>query len=247
MFSFFQKKVYLADYLHGLVDIHNHILPGIDDGAKSVEDSIELINDFAELGVKSFICTPHIMHNHYDNTPKTIKEAHQKVEKVLEKSGLSSIKLDYSAEHMIDDNFESILESGQIVALKGQYLLIEMSYLQPSFNFDVAVEKIAKYRYFPILAHPERYMYYHQKYGKYPSMKSSGISFQLNLPSLNPESYGSGVLKVAEKLLEDRLIDFVGSDVHNLRQLALIKETKLTTKTLNALLPVIENTINTFF
>ncbi|RUA18400.1 MAG: histidinol phosphatase [Flavobacteriia bacterium] len=247
MFSFFQKKTYLVDYLHGLVDMHNHILPGIDDGAKTVDDSMELLKGFGEMGVTHFICTPHIMHNHYDNTPKTIKEAYKTLMATLEKSNLSGTSIAYSAEHMIDDNFETILENGQVIALKDSFLLVEMSYLQPSFNFDIAVEKMAKFKYFPILAHPERYMYFHQKYGTYEKMKANGIQFQLNLLSLTPESYGSGVQKMALKLLQDHLVDFVGSDVHNVRQLELLKEIRIQNKTLNLLLPVIENTIETFY
>lgn len=236
------------DHLHGLVDIHNHILPGIDDGAKTTEDSVALLNGFSEFGMTNFICTPHIMHNHYENTPKTIKKSFDELSEELDKKGLTeNISIDYSAEHMIDDNFETILEKKQVMPLKEQYLLVEMSYLQPSFNFNLAIEKIAKHEYFPILAHPERYMYYHGKYEKYPSMKSNGIMFQLNLLSLNSESYGSDVQKISEKLLKDGIIDFIGTDVHNIRQLELLKETKISKKVLNRVLPVIENTIQTFY
>jgi len=248
MFSFFQKKEFLVDHLHGLVDIHNHILPGIDDGAKTTEDSVALLNGFSEFGMTSFICTPHIMHNMYDNTPKTIKKAFDELSEELDEKGLTAnINIDYSAEHMIDDNFESILERQAVMPLRKDYLLIEMSYLQPSFNFDIAVEKIAKHKYFPILAHPERYMYFHGKYGKYPSMKSNGIMFQLNLLSLTSDAYGAGVQKIAEKLLNDDLIDFVGTDVHNKRQLELLKEIKISKKKLEKLLPIVENTIHSFY
>jgi tyrosine-protein phosphatase YwqE len=90
-------------------------------------------------------------------------------------------------------------------------------------------------------------MYYHGKYGKYPSMKSNGILFQLNLLSLSAASYGSDVQKIAEKLLKDDLIDFVGTDVHNARQLNLLREIRLSKKVLNKVLPVIENTIQSFY
>ena len=247
MFSFFQKKEYLVDHLHGLVDIHNHILPGIDDGAKTVDDSLELLKGFSEFGMTNFICTPHIMHNHYDNTPNTINKAYDKLSRELDKNGLKDTKIQCAAEHMIDDNFENILENEKTMPLQNDFLLVEMSFLQPSLNFDVSIEKIAQHRYFPILAHPERYMYYHGKYGKYPSMKTKGILFQLNLLSLTTDSYGPEVVKVADKLLEDDLIDFVGTDVHNKRQLGLLKEIKVSKKLLTRLYPVIERTIQSFY
>lgn len=247
MFHFFQKKYFLADYLHGLVDIHNHILPGIDDGAKNVKESINLLNGFSELGITTFVCTPHIMHNHYDNTPNTIHAAHKLLEEEMTAQKISSISLEPAAEYMVDDNFENLMEREQVMTLKKEYLLIEMSYLQPSLNFDEAIDKIATRNYFPIFAHPERYMYFHGKYKSYPSLKRQGILFQMNLQSLSPHAYGKDVQKVAMKLLSDGLIDYVGSDVHNMRQLSLIKETKISRSNLNLLLPIIENTIQTFY
>ncbi|MGX1930489.1 tyrosine-protein phosphatase [Flagellimonas sp. 2504JD4-2] len=247
MFTFFQKKRFLADYLHGLVDMHNHILPGIDDGAKSVEESMELVRAFGNLGVKNFVCTPHIMHNYYPNTPEVIKNAHNALKTELENSELGDISMDIAAEHMIDDNFENILENGGIMPLKQDYLLIEMSYLQQSINFNKAIKQISKQRLFPILAHPERYGYFHNKPNVYSDLKSRGILFQINMLSLVPDIYGKEVQKTAQKLLEDGLVNFIASDVHNMRQLSSIKEMRISNKMLNLLLPVIENTIRTFY
>ncbi|WP_420322322.1 tyrosine-protein phosphatase [Flagellimonas sp.] len=247
MFTFFQKKIFLADYLHGLVDIHNHILPGIDDGAKTVQDSLYLINEFKKVGITNFICTPHIMHNYYPNTPATIQNSFNKLRIELENQNMKDISIQFSAEHMIDDNFETILRNGEVVPLKNDYLLVEMSYLQPSINFEQAIEEVAKRKYFPILAHPERYAYFHQKSKVYQSLKNQGVLLQLNLLSLTANAYGNGVHKCAQKLLEDGLIHFVASDVHNIQQLRMIKEAKISSATLKKILPVIENTIRTFY
>jgi tyrosine-protein phosphatase YwqE len=247
MVEFFLKIKYLVDYLHGLVDIHNHILPGIDDGAKTVDESTELIQGFSEFGVTHFICTPHIMHHHYDNNPKTIKNANDSLQKGLKKKKMNGVSIKYAAEHMIDDNFENILEQKQVLGLSEHHLLIEMSYLQPAFNFDYAVDQIIGNNFFPVLAHPERYMYFHQKYGIYTKMKADGIQFQLNLLSLGQGSYGKEVQKMAERLLKDQMIDYVGSDVHNIRQLERLKEIRLKNGTLHRLLPVIQRTIETFY
>ena len=245
MFHFFNRKIFLIDYLEGFVDIHNHILPGLDDGAKTVEDSIEMIRAFSEIGIKNFIVTPHIMHSYYPNNPETINNSLTLLKNALLKNNMKDISIQAAAEHMIDDNFESILEDGTIMPLPNKYLLVEMSYLQPSINFEDAILKISSKNYYTILAHPERYGYLHTKFKKYLDYKEKGILFQLNLLSLS-DYYGKEVQQMALKLLGADLIDFMGSDVHNLNQLNSLKEIKVSSKVLKTLLPIIENTNQTF-
>lgn len=246
MFHFFTKKEFLIDHLAGFVDIHNHILPGIDDGAKTVTDSLELIKGFGEFGVKNFICTPHIMHNYYENTPETIKKSYDELQNALKKQNSNDVRIAYAAEHMIDDNFEAILEEEMVMPLKKQYLLIEMSYLQASINFDAALQKIAANRYFPILAHPERYLFLHAKKKQYHIYRENGVLFQLNLLSLG-DFYGKDVQQMANWLLENGFIDLLGTDVHNLIQLKKLKEVRLTNKILDLIMPIIENNLFYFY
>lgn len=245
MISFFGRKKYLIDLLEGFVDMHNHILPGIDDGAQNVKQSLELIKGFSEFGVQSFIATPHIMHNYYDNTPKTIRNAHALLQQELQKSSMSNVSIDASAEHMIDSNFETILADKTVMPMQTDHLLIEMSYLQPPINFDESIVAIAHNRFFPILAHPERYNFLHGRTRKYGEFKQLGIYFQLNMLSLS-EFYGKEVQKIAIKLLEEGMIDFLGSDVHNIEQLNSLKKITINKKTKAFLLPIIENTIERF-
>lgn len=245
MFHIFSKKFFLVDYLEGFVDIHNHILPGIDDGAKTVEESIALIKGFSEFGVKSFVATPHIMHNYYPNTPQTIENSLTLLKNELLRENMKDISIAAAAEHMIDDNFESILKNGEVMPLRKNYLLVEMSYLQPSINFDDAIQQIASARYFPIFAHPERYGYLHNSFRKYYKYKKQGLLFQMNLLSLS-DYYGKEVQKTAYKLLEKGLIDFMASDVHNMNQLNSLKKIKVSKKILDTLFPVLKNTINDF-
>ena len=245
MFGIFNKKKFLVDFLEGLVDIHNHILPGIDDGAKTVEESLELIKNFSDFGIRNFIATPHIMHNYYPNDANTINTSLTLLKNGLLMNEVKDVCVKAAAEHMIDANFETILENRGIMPLEKNYLLIEMSYLQASINFDDAIQKIASHRYFPILAHPERYVYLHNRMGKYRKYKEKGILFQLNLLSLS-EFYGKNVQQAAFKLLEEGLIDYVASDVHNMNQLQNLKEIRITPKMLDKLMPVIEGTIYNF-
>jgi protein-tyrosine phosphatase len=246
MFEIFSKKKFLIDYLENFVDIHNHILPGIDDGAKTVGESIELIKSFSEFGVQNFVATPHIMDNYYPNTSETIHASLEQLKKGLFDNELKHVSFDVAAEHMIDANFESLLDRSEMMPLRKNYLLVEMSYLQPSINFEEAIEKIASKRYFPILAHPERYNFLHMKSSKYKKYKKQGILFQMNLLSLS-EFYGRDVQKKALHLLDEGLLDFIASDVHNMNQLQSLKDIKVTNTQLKALLPIIDRTIQTFY
>ena len=245
MFSFFQKKIYLVDHLHGLVDIHNHILPGIDDGAETVEESIALIKGFGEFGVKNFVCTPHIMHHYYPNTQKTIVKSFETLKKELVVREIDDIQIDFAAEHMIDDNFENLLENNAVLLLRNDFVLVEMSYLQPPINFEVSINTIKSKGNFPILAHPERYVYLHKQMDKYAFYKKENIRLQLNLLSLS-NYYGSEINKVALKLLDEGLYDYLASDLHNLKHLNQIKEIVIKKKHLDSILKITNNTILTF-
>ncbi|WP_350288786.1 CpsB/CapC family capsule biosynthesis tyrosine phosphatase [uncultured Croceitalea sp.] len=226
MLSFFTRKEYLVDHLNGFIDIHNHILPGIDDGAKNVEESIQLIKAFREFGISKFICTPHIMHNYHDNTPKSINKSFTILKKELKTKNIDNIDIKYAAEHMIDENFEHLLDNNEVLTLNSNHILIEMSYLQPSINFNQSVEKIIKKGIFPVFAHPERYQYLNNDIKNYEKLKSQGLKFQLNLLSLGGY-YGPDVKKAALQLLENNLYDFLGSDAHNMTHIQSLKSIKL--------------------
>ncbi|WP_298488362.1 CpsB/CapC family capsule biosynthesis tyrosine phosphatase [uncultured Maribacter sp.] len=246
MFSFFEKKKYLIDHLNGFTDIHNHILPGIDDGAKTVKDSIELIKGFSEFGVTDFIATPHIMYNYYPNNRESISKSHAELKNGLIYNNIKDVSISISAEHMIDSNFETILLNNDIMPIEKNYLLVEMSYLQPSINFENAIQKIKEKSLFPILAHPERYVYLHSKFNTYNKYKNQGIKFQLNLLSLS-NYYGKEVQQAAYKLLNEDLFDYAGSDIHNMRQLKKLKEIKISNKQLYKILPIINKTTQSFY
>ncbi len=246
MFHIFSKKKFLVDYLQNFVDIHNHILPGIDDGAKTVQESVELIRGFKELGITNLVATPHIMNNYYPNNKETITASLDLLTNELLANDLKDISIEAAAEHMIDDNFEDLLESGEIMPMRKNYLLVEMSYLQASINFNDAIIKTASKQMFSVLAHPERYNFLHKQMNKYAEYKKQGILFQLNLLSLS-EFYGHEVPKIASKLLNEGLIDYVASDVHNINQLNSLKNLTISNKTLELLIPVIDNTIKSFY
>lgn len=246
MWEIFQKKRFLVDYLENFVDMHNHILPGIDDGAANVDESIDLLRAFNELGIHRFIATPHIMSNLYPNDARTIQAAHKELENALFEQNLKDIHIAAAAEHMIDDTFIGNVSEKKVLPIKESYLLVEMSYLQRPLNFKEAIIKVASSGYFPILAHPERYIFLHRRQSRYTRYKERGILMQLNILSLG-EYYGKDVQKVAHKLVDEGLIDFMGSDIHNMVQLESLKDLRISEKVLQKLLPVISHTIETFY
>jgi len=245
MLQIFSKNEYLVDHLGGFIDIHNHILPGIDDGAKTIDEAIALIKAFSEFGVSDFIGTPHIMSNYYDNTPETIKESYKQLQKGLQKMGHENVRINYAAEHMIDANFESLLEKEEYLPLNNEHLLIEMSYLQPSINFEKSVGQILDKQFFPVFAHPERYVYLHNDLRKYAKYKQMGIKFQLNALSLFGH-YGKSIQKMAHKMLKENFFDMIATDTHNLRHIQALKAGKIKRNNLYLLHHLINRTIEQF-
>lgn len=245
MFSFFQKKYFLQDQLNGFVDIHNHILPGIDDGAADLNASVELIEGFEKIGIKSFISTPHIMNDYYPNTSESIGKAHNLLLNHLDNLG-KEIKIKAAAEYMMDQAFLELLEKEKLLTLKDNMVLVEMSYFQPPINLNEILFKLQTAQYKPVLAHPERYGFFHSKsLNKYEDLKSRGCFFQLNVLSLTGH-YGKGIQEIAFRLLENNMIDFLGTDTHQMRHLEKLSLAQLSKKHLELILPVIQRTRETF-
>lgn len=245
MFHFFSKKLFIKDLLENFVDIHSHILPGIDDGAKNITESIELIDNLSKLGIKQFMPTPHIMQDFYPNTDETIGEAYQNLLNALDSNTLSQITINPAAEYMLDDHFQKIIDTQELFTLKGNYLLIEMSYFQPPINLEEIIFKIKMKGYLPILAHPERYSFYHNTKDYYYKLKQLGCFFQLNLLSLS-EHYGKSVEKIANYLIQEQLIDFVATDTHNNIHIKKLTNLTLNKNLINKLPNIINNTNSTF-
>ncbi len=216
MFGLFKKKILFKDIWSGTPEMHCHVLPGIDDGAKNVNLSEQLLQKYASLGCTKIIATPHTMGGIYNNTPESIKTA---FESIVDTSGIT---LSYSSEYMLDDNFEKLLKEKKLIPLFDKFLLVEMSFFQPPENLYEQLFKIGSQSFIPIMAHPERYAYYHGKYETYIELKKKGCLLQLNALSLT-KHYGDFVQKTAFKLLEDGLYDFIGTDTHRIDHLEKIE------------------------
>lgn len=241
MFFFKKKEIPLPDFFpEGFIDIHSHLLPGIDDGAPNLDTSIDLIQKMSSFGIKNFITTPHILGDVYPNTPEIIKNKLQLVQDELKKRNITDITIDAAAEYMMDEQFSILLEKGEILTLKDNFILVEMSYFSPPINLYEIIYQTQLKGYKPVLAHPERYFTYHNNFEQYYKLKTAGCLFQLNLLSLT-EQYGKHVQKTTTKLLKENLYDFVGSDVHHQNHLHLLQKIS-STKNLKSIEHLLLNT-----
>ncbi|MEE9409177.1 MAG: CpsB/CapC family capsule biosynthesis tyrosine phosphatase [Polaribacter sp.] len=223
MIFFKKKQIPLTDFFpKDFVDIHSHLLPGIDDGAKNLDNSIEMISKMSSYGIKNFITTPHILGDVYPNSSETIKQKLKEVKDELIKRNINDISISAAAEYMMDEQFSKRLENDDILTLKDNFILVEMSYFSAPINLFEILFEIQLKGYKPILAHPERYNFYHNNFEAYYKLKKAGCLFQLNLLSLTPQ-YGKHVQKISNQLLKENMYDFVGSDTHHLNHLELLK------------------------
>ncbi|MFP9115779.1 tyrosine-protein phosphatase [Flavobacterium sp. RHBU_3] len=221
MFSFFKKKstATLASLIpQGYVDIHSHLLPGIDDGAKDEADSLSLINSLKEYGFSQFVTTPHVLTGVWNNTRDGILATEDKHKEYLRLNGMHE-PFKAAAEYLIDDVFLKRIDQEPLLAIKGDYVLVEMSYLAAPLQLYEAIYQMQLKGYQPILAHPERYLFYHFKQEEYAKLKKAGCKFQVNLLSVTGY-YGKHVCDIAQKLLDEGMIDFAGSDTHHERHTA---------------------------
>lgn len=243
MFIFSKPKKRLSDLIpDGYIDIHSHLLPGIDDGAKDEYDSLALIQSLKNYGFSQFITTPHILTGVWNNTKTGIQETEESTKQFLNSNGIKN-NFKAAAEYLIDDTFLKLIKAEPLLTIKDNYVLVEMSYLNPPMQlYDILFELQLK-GYKPILAHPERYLFYHQKTEEYNKLKKAGCLFQLNLLSVTGY-YGKGVADACIKLLDSKMIDFVGSDVHHQRHVDAFQN-KLVLKHHDNLVEAINN--NSFF
>lgn len=201
--------------------MHNHLLPGIDDGSPDTATSLRLIEGLLNLGYEKFYSTPHVLGEVHPNTPATIAAAASQLQAALNAEGVPLAG--FAAEYMIDYEAEERMLQGEVLTLPGGYVLIEMSYAVESPNIREMIFQLQTKGYKPILAHPERYPYYYGRADQYELLFDAGADLQINLLSLGGY-YGKAAQNVAEKLIEQGLISWLGTDLHHDRHLAALQQ-----------------------
>lgn len=223
MLSFFRSSKVEPDLSFIGADMHSHLLPALDDGLKTMDETISFIKAMHNLGYQKFICTPHIIADLHPNSPATILPRLEEVRAALKVHNIP-VQVDAAAEYMVDMDFENSIKNGdQLLTLGAKHILIEMSYIAPSPNIEQVIFELNMKGLKPIVAHPERYMYFHNDFEKYQRLIDLGAVLQVNLLSLLGY-YGKGVKMIAEKLIRQKMIQFAGSDMHHTNHLNALQE-----------------------
>ncbi|MEC5166471.1 protein-tyrosine phosphatase [Flavobacterium sp. PL11] len=243
MFTLFKSKPVLKDLIpNDYIDIHSHLMPGIDDGAKTIEDTFRLTTALQSFGTSQIITTPHIIQHVWDNTQEQILSKKESTKVALEQNNIK-IPFNVAAEYLMDDQFVRLFETGELLTLKDNYVLVEMSYINPPIQLYAILFDLQVAGYIPVLAHPERYLFYHNNFNEYLKLKKAGCLFQLNLLAV-VGYYGFEITKIAEMLLQKGMYDNVGSDVHHDNHIAAFNQ-KVKVKDIVPLTEAIAN--NNFF
>jgi len=212
-FGKFKSRPAAVDFSSVVTDMHSHLIPGIDDGAKTIEDSVALIRSLQALGFKKLITTPHIMSDFYKNTPEIIMSGLAEVREALAKEKIE-MPIDAAAEYYIDDGFIKKLENEKLLTMGDNHLLFEISYINCPENINDIIFRMQVLGYKPVMAHPERYPFWYSNFDQYKQFRDNGVLLQLNTNSLSGY-YGHEAKKIAEKLIDNNMVDLIGTDTHH--------------------------------
>ncbi|MFT4095356.1 MAG: histidinol phosphatase [Niabella sp.] len=202
--------------------MHSHLLPGIDDGAKDIETSVELIKGLKEQGYSKLITTPHILWDMYKNTPSVIHSKLELVREELDKQGIE-IELQAAAEYFLDDHVSELLQKKEpLLTIRDNWVLVEFSVMHMSMIMKEILFDMQMAGYQPVLAHPERYTYLYKKYDVLHELKENGCFFQLNILSLSG-GYGKTVSEMAGYFIKNDFYDLIGTDMHHTGHLQRLK------------------------
>jgi tyrosine-protein phosphatase YwqE len=204
------------------VDMHSHLIPGIDDGSKSMEESLQLIKRLADFGLRKIITTPHVMSEYYRNTPEIIHMGLEDLRKAVKAEGIST-EIEAAAEYYMDEILLEKIKAGEeLLTFGDNYILVETGFINKPQMLLETIFQLEMAGYKPILAHPERYQYLIADKGLLEDLIDRNILFQVNLLSLTG-FYSKQVKDFGEMLVERDLVRFFGTDCHNARYLDMLE------------------------
>ena len=226
MFNFFSKKSKTPAELCFGTDIHCHIVPGVDDGAPDPETAADIIEGMQSFGIRRIIASPHVTQVTFENDESTIEPALALLHAELDRRG-NDIGVSHSAEYRIDELFHNRLVTNELMLLPNNHILIENSFIQEPWNLDNLIFDLQVKGLVPVLAHPERYAYYYTQKNRYRTLHDASLNLQINLLSL-AGAYGPAERSIAEYLIKQGLVDFIGTDIHRRSHVEKIKQYLLT-------------------
>ncbi len=204
-------------------DIHSHLIPGIDDGAQNMDESIAMLAKFESLGYKKVVTTPHIMSDYFKNDSNTILDGLSRLNEVKDKLNLK-IEVDAAAEYYYDETLlERLNNNEKLLTFGDNYVLFEFSFhTEPPEPEKLFFELLTK-GYKPVLAHFERYLFLKGNIDRVFKWREKGVNIQLNLNSLTGH-YGPQIKQQARALIDAEQVDFVGTDCHRMDHLLLLEK-----------------------
>lgn len=226
MISFFRKKKKQHTTPLPLLraDMHSHLLPELDDGSQSLEESLALLRQFVELGYQKVVTTPHVMGDFYRNTKEGIREKRDLLRAAAQEAGIP-IEIEAAAEYYLDESFLARIERNEELLSFGgdaRYVLFETSYMNAFPQLEDVVFHLQEAGYRPILAHPERYVYWFDRPEEILRLPERGLLLQVNINSLTGY-YSTPSRKIAELLIDKKMVHFLGSDCHGERHIEVLK------------------------
>jgi len=216
-----QPKLEPIDYSILKTDLHSHLIPGIDDGSKSMEDSLNMLRKFSDLGFKKVITTPHVMSDFYKNTPEIILGGLEKVREAIAENNIP-IEIEAAAEYYLDFHLDELTEKKNILTFGDNHVLFELSFTAEPARIKETIFNFITEGYKPILAHVERYPFYINEWKTIEDLVNRGVLLQLNINSLSGQ-YGPQVKKMGEQLIDKDMIDVIGSDCHHVGHLNMLE------------------------
>ena len=204
-------------------DLHSHLIPGIDDGAKNMDESLQLVRSLYALGYRRLITTPHTMMHRFPNSRDTILRGLENLRNAVDAAGIP-VTIEAASEYYLDEHFLSLVQQKSLLTFGENEVLFEMSYVIPPLELDTILFELQSHGYTPVLAHPERYLYLHKEVEEYAKLKERGVRFQVNINSLGGY-YSKPVQRAAKTLMEKGWIDYLGSDAHHRRHTDALVQT----------------------
>jgi len=212
-------------------ELHCHIIPGVDDGSPEMELSLQYLHALSEMGLERVVFTPHRTDPAFMNTPEKIAPIFERLKNAVEEHQIPIVCEDYSFEYRLDESFLKMMETGKwgdpeclLRPLKDRYILVENSFNQPLINLEEVIENLQRKGWYVIMAHPERFHYYTRRgLRPYETLVNAGVELQCNLLSFSGY-YGESTQKMAYRLLEEGMVSFIGSDLHNMHHVQLLQK-----------------------